>query len=40
MCKPWKANGHGKGRADWEAFSAHRRRRVASEKIEEDVGHQ
>jgi len=26
MCKPWKINGYGKSRNDWEKFSDHKRR--------------
>jgi len=33
MCKPWKMNGFGKRRKDWEKFSDHARRVFADDEI-------
>jgi hypothetical protein len=35
LCKPWKMKGFGKGRADAEQFSAHRRRYFADREVEQ-----
>jgi hypothetical protein len=35
MCKPWKVNGFGKLRPDWERFSDHKRRIFAIIEVKE-----
>ena len=35
LCKSWKANGFGKGRADAERFSDHRRRHAADMAVDD-----